>query len=582
LRAPRSFFLLWGCCLALYESPESGRIFKPFEEIERIFKLKDLKTNSGWKLHMKSLRQLLREKFILVAMVLLGALILVSTLLTWYNKQQLIETARIKAEAEQVKYLLGGIFERTLRSIDLGIRGYALTSNKQLLSPYEGAVREHPINLRKIDSLLTLQKLDTSVAKFERIKKELDNYIGVARQMMTEVTNGNQAEFLRLLNMDKGYDAWVAFSPFFSSTIAYEDRLIAKAQQDYEDAMNRNLVVQTILLVVGTIILFLIGARMRREATMRTNIFNELHENSLRYLFNPGKKDLQNDHSSIITETIGSFKKAADFISSVSTGNYQVSWAGLDTTNESSNEQTLAGHLHRMKSQLVKIREEEERRNWTNQGLTDFSVVVRKHQNSFEALCHESVRFILRYVKAQQGSLFTKAQEGDQVYLKLAACFAFDRKKFLEKRIEIGNGLVGQAYLEGVTVKLTQVPKDYVHITSGLGGSRPGCIVLVPMKHNEEVLALFELASLAELTDEEIVFIERCGEFLASALGNAQTNDQIKKLLQETQMQTEGMKAQEEEMRQNMEELSATQEEMLRKEREYIARISELEKGVAV
>src|SRR6185436_3380394 len=100
---------------------------------------------------------------IVVYMFILGFLIFIATLLAWYNKSELVNTAKVKAEAEQVKYLLGGIFERTLRSIDLGIRGYALTKNEQLLNPYNGAVREHPINLLKIDSLLIIQKLDTSV-----------------------------------------------------------------------------------------------------------------------------------------------------------------------------------------------------------------------------------------------------------------------------------------------------------------------------------------------------------------------------------------------------------------------------------
>jgi hypothetical protein len=46
-----------------------------------------------------------------------------------------------------------------------------------------------------------------------------------------------------------------------------------------------------------------------------------------------------------------------------------------------------------------------------------------------------------------------------------------------------------------------------------------------------------------------------------------------------SQQQTEELKAQEEEMRQNMEELSAIQDEMARKEREYLKRIEELERG---
>jgi CHASE3 domain sensor protein len=528
---------------------------------------------------MDKLIQYLREKLIVVYILILGLLIFISTMLAWYNKQELVHTARIKAEAEEVKYLIGGIFERTLRSIDLGIRGYALTKNTQLLSPYDGAVREHPRNLRKIDSLLTLQKLDTSVEHFSKIKIELNNYLDLAAKMKSEITSGNQDEFLRLLNLDKGYDAWMAFAPFFRSITAYENEVIAKAEKDYQSAMNRNLVVQVILLIVGTAILIVITMRLRKQTKRTLAILSTLKENSLKFLFHPGAVDDSDriDQTSIINETIGHIKKASGFISSISGGNYGVKWEGLDQANEKFNEQTLAGNLHKMKDQLIKFRTEEEKRNWSNQGLTQYSEVVRKFQDNSEALCFESIRFITRYLKAQQGGLFAIASEGDEKYLNLAASYAFDKKKYIEKRIPIGFGLVGQTYLEGETVKLKELPAGYTHITSGLGDATPNCLVIVPMKHNEEVIAILELASFEEFTAEQIHFIERCGEFLAAALFNAQTNDQIKKLLQDTQLQAESMKSQEEEMRQNMEELSATQEEMTRKEREYIAKIERLE-----
>jgi putative methionine-R-sulfoxide reductase with GAF domain/preprotein translocase subunit SecG len=527
---------------------------------------------------MDRLIQYIREKLIVVYMFILGFLILISTLLTWYNKSELVETAKLKAEAEQVKYLLGGIFERTLRSIDLGIRGYALTQNAQLLSPYDGAVREHPANLAKIDSLLMVQKLDTSVGDFVAVKAKLNDYLEVAAKMKNEITSGNQEEFLRLLNQDKGYDAWVAFSPFYSKILAYENNVIATAERDYGNAMNRNLIVQTILLIAGTLILVVISRRLSKQARQRTEIFNTLKENSRQFLFNSGQVETKIDQSLIINETISHFKKASAFISSISNRDYNVKWEGLTQDNESLNKETLAGQLHNMKDQLIKIRLEEDQRNWSNVGLTQYSEVVRKFQDNTSSLCFESVKYITKYLKAQQGGLFVITEEGDEKFLLLTGCYAFDKKKFIEKRVAIGFGLIGQTYLEGETVKLKELPPGYTHITSGLGDATPRCLVIVPMKHNEQVIAILELASFQEFTPEQVQFIERCGEFLAAALSNSQTNDQIKKLLQDTQIQAESMRAQEEEMRQNMEELSATQEEMTRKERGYIEKIERLEK----
>lgn len=510
-------------------------------------------------------------------MFILALLIVISAVLTWYNKQELLRTAEIKQQAEQVKYLLSGIFERTLRSIDLGIRGYALTKNKGLLNPFESAIRDHPKNIRQIDSLLMIQKLDTAVTAFVKVKAALNSYIETTKHMHELITNGQDSAFLSLLNEDKGLAAWLAFSPFNSGIVTYEDNLIAKAESDYASAMNRNLIVQAILVLAGFSILTSIAFRLRRQARQRAEIFDTLQASSTEFLFNPGQQNLKNDHSGVINEVIAHFKKASTFISSIASGNYETSWEGLNASNEAVNKQTLAGQLHAMKDQLIKIRMEEEKRNWSNVGLAQYSEVVRKFQSNTDSLCNESVRFITKYLKAQQGWLFVETREGDHKFLSLAACYAFDKKKYLEKRIEIGTGLVGQTFLEGQTVKLKELPAGYTHITSGLGDATPRCLVIAPLKHNEQSVAVLEIASFHEFTTEQIQFIERCGEFLSAALFNSQTNDHVKQLLQDSQMQAENMRAQEEEMRQNMEELSATQEEMVRKEREYINRIEKLE-----
>jgi PAS domain S-box-containing protein len=514
---------------------------------------------------MRALIQFLRRKLIQVAMLLLAFLLIASCLITWYNKKQLVSTAQIKKEGEMVKYLLEGIFERTLRQVDLSLRGYALTNNTQMLGPMNNALREYPINLKKIDSLLKIQKLDTSIAVFNKVKFELNNYVDVTKTMLKELENGNKEEFLRLMTQDKGYDAWRAFAPFFGKTVAYENKLIEKAQADYEAAMNGNVIFQLVLVITGSAILLLITARLRKESRIRAEVFSTLDQSARQYLFNPGNSSGNTQQqASIITDVITHFKKASAFISSITQGNYQVNWEGLDSTNEKLNQETLAGQLHRMKDKLIAIRQEDEKRNWLNQGLTNYSELVRKFQHNLDDLCFESVKFLVKYINAQQGGLFIVAEEGGEKHLALKASYAFERKKYLEKKIDIGNGLVGQTYLEGEVVKMTQLPDEYTHITSGLGEARANCLVILPLKHNEETVAILEIASLYDISAEHIKFMERCGEFLSSALSNAQTNSQIRKLLQDTQMQAESMRSQEEEMRQNMEELTATQEEMQR------------------
>ncbi len=149
-----------------------------------------------------------------------------------------------------------------------------------------------------------------------------------------------------------------------------------------------------------------------------------------------------------------------------------------------------------------------------------------------------------------------------------------------EKRIEIGEGLVGQAVLEKEYIYLTNVPDNYVSITSGLGQANPKSVLIIPLKSDEKVLGVMEFASFKIFNEYEIEFLEKVGENIVASIISAQINEKTSYLLEQSQQQTEEMRAQEEEMRQNMEELQATQEEIHRKAHDFENMIKEKDEEI--
>lgn len=222
----------------------------------------------------------------------------------------------------------------------------------------------------------------------------------------------------------------------------------------------------------------------------------------------------------------------------------------------------VAKQLENFRDKLHEGKVQEERRLWENQGLASFSDLLRRF-DSTEHLADEVVRFIVKYLSCNQGSLFVLS-DSEEDALELKAAYAFDKKKFLSKTINVGQGLVGQCFLEKETVVLFDVPQNYVKITSGLGTANPNCIVIVPLKYNDQVTGVIEVASFQRLEPNQIKFLEKCAEAFASVIQSARVNQNVKQLLNESQQQTEELRSQEEEMRQNMEELQATQEQITR------------------
>src|SRR6478736_321916 len=148
---------------------------------------------------MKKFIHLLRENLVVVSMITIMFLIAVGAVFTWLNKRKIKETTELRAQAEEVKERLDMIFSVSLRQIDLGLRGYALTKNDQLLSPMMTGIAANEINLNKIDSLLKLQKLDTSVTRFERIKRGVDDYIEFSKLMKKEAERDSIGNFVEML-----------------------------------------------------------------------------------------------------------------------------------------------------------------------------------------------------------------------------------------------------------------------------------------------------------------------------------------------------------------------------------------------
>lgn len=235
---------------------------------------------------------------------------------------------------------------------------------------------------------------------------------------------------------------------------------------------------------------------------------------------------------------------------------------------EKSTNNELLQELKFLEEKLLKVAEEEKQRNWAAIGLANFAQLLREHDDDLEKLTSTFLSKLVAYVNANQGSVFVKTELDGRIVLEQKACYAYDRKKFITAIIEIGEGVLGQTFLEKETTFLTEVPDNYVHITSGLGDAPPRSLVLVPIKVNEEVLGILELASFSVFSAHVIQFLEKVCESLAATISSAQIKIQTQVLLVESQEKTEQMKSQEEELRQNLEELQATQEQMERKQRE--------------
>lgn len=255
---------------------------------------------------------------------------------------------------------------------------------------------------------------------------------------------------------------------------------------------------------------------------------------------------------------------ASQFAEKIGDGNFGYQF------NSKSKLDTLGNSLIEMRNRLQQVTEDDKIRNWVNEGQAKFVELLRQHNADIEDLGSHLIVDLVEYLNASQGALFVLKEEDSENYLELLSTYANKRKKYIDKKIQIGEGLMGQAFDEGKTIYMTDIKTDHYNIQTGLGESKPSCLLIVPLKDEDKIEGIIEIASLNELQKHQIEFVESIGESIASSLNSGKINQTTKKLLDETQQKAEEMKAQEEELRQNMEELAATQEQIERRNAELI------------
>ncbi|MCB8964986.1 MAG: GAF domain-containing protein [Bacteroidales bacterium] len=269
-----------------------------------------------------------------------------------------------------------------------------------------------------------------------------------------------------------------------------------------------------------------------------------------------------------LSDSIRGINAKTEFAREIGSGN-------LDARVELlSNEDQLGKSLIEMRDNLHQARKEEElrkldeeKKKWVNEGLARFGDILRQNNDNLSLLCDEIIKNLVWYLNASLGGVFilNDDKETNRKTFNLVATFAYDRKRFINQSYDFSEGLIGACAAERDVVMLSEIPQDYIHITSGLGDTNPNFLFLVPLITEEKVMGVIELASLKKFQDHEIGFIKELAKSIATTLHSVKVNALTSELFMQSKEQAEMMAAQEEEMRQNMEELQATQEEAARK-----------------
>src|SRR6185312_4624571 len=132
--------------------------------------------------------------------------------------------------------------------------------------------------------------------------------------------------------------------------------------------------------------------------------------------------------------------------------------------------------------------------DWLKTNLAKFFGVMQGQRN-LQSLTDQIISEVTPVVGAQYGAFYLAEHEGDRPVLTLTSTYAYTTRKHLSNRFALGEVLVGQCARERKPIVVTEVPNDYVRITSGIGESVPRNLAVYPVFFEDQLRGVIELGS---------------------------------------------------------------------------------------
>ena len=208
----------------------------------------------------------------------------------------------------------------------------------------------------------------------------------------------------------------------------------------------------------------------------------------------------------------------------------------------------LKDNINQMIANLRETTQKNTEQDWLKTNLAKFTRMLQG-QRDLETVSKLILSELAPLVGAQHGVFYLMEAADAKSYLKLLSSYAYRERKHLANRFHLGEGLVGQCALEKERILLTEVPSDYIKISSGLGEATPLNAVVLPVLFEGQVTAVIELASFRRFSEIHLTFFDQLTESIAIVLNTIAASMRTEELLKQSQSLAEELQTQQNELR---------------------------------
>lgn len=141
-----------------------------------------------------------------------------------------------------------------------------------------------------------------------------------------------------------------------------------------------------------------------------------------------------------------------------------------------------------------------------------------------EELFTKALSSICTQLEASQAAAYEVKHHGKTRLIEMFASYAHYIPEGEVVAYRFGEGIAGQVAKDGAPLNIKAVPEGYLSVVSGLGKATPKHLLVLPVKNDQEVVGVIEIASFKEFSNEHEAAIQQVCDKLALKLVN---NDNV-------------------------------------------------------
>ena len=328
-----------------------------------------------------------------------------------------------------------------------------------------------------------------------------------------------------------------------------------------------------LLYIIGFIVVllavWLLSPRLSSQFSYVANLINEIANGSLDSKTQMELQESKTANSIEIESIVKATNLLTQNVSELTRFANEIGKGNLSyKLNQNMKNNVLGQSLLEMQRSLSHARTQEKdqfdkeaKRNWITNGIARFVAILQQNTTDINALSKLVIAELVRYLKAEIGGLYVYEERIKADKLVLTGVFAYDKQKFIDAEVTIGEGIVGTVALEKELIYLKKIPDNYIQISSGLGQAKPTVLLVVPLLMNNKLFGAIELAGFKEFKDYEINFVEKLAENIASSLAGTQAGRANQELLTKSEEQSRMLSNKEMEQRRSLMKMKNSQQE---------------------